>query len=477
MTEEPISVCIVTFGCQMNKLDSELLRSELVRNGFGITDDPGGADVVLYNTCSVRRHAEDRVFSQLGSYRRRAKGDGRFILGVIGCVAQRLGEDLIRRFNHIELVCGTQTFLRVPRHLRSILAGGGPVVDVGDDDPPSAGLRCDGMLGVRESRHHAYVAVSRGCSNLCSYCIVPYVRGREMSRAPCDIVEEVTALAADGVCEVTLLGQNVNSYGRGLDGEQVSFAGLLELLNEVSGIERIRFLTNHPRDMSDPILEAVARLDKVCEHLHVPAQSGSDAVLGRMDRGYTAAQYRALVARARERIPGVEVSSDFMVGFPGETDADFEDTLELLEGVRFQQSFVFKYSPRPGTKAARWPDDVPDEVKRKRNQILLAAQQEVDRARRAALVGREVEVLVEGRNKGAPARLPAGNVAPAASVGPGVVGLVGRTRQNDIVVFEGPEQLIGRLCRVRLMRSTVLTLFGRLADATAPLGHGERAAS
>jgi tRNA-2-methylthio-N6-dimethylallyladenosine synthase len=476
MTEEPISVCIVTFGCQMNKLDSELLHSELVRNGFSITDDPGRADVVLYNTCSVRGHAEDRVFSQLGSYRRRAKGDGRFVLGVIGCVAQRLGEDLIRRFNYVDLVCGTQAFLRVPEHLRSILAGGGPVVDVTDGNSSYGGPSCHRMPGVRESRHQAYVAVMRGCDNFCSYCIVPYVRGREASRRPRDIVEEVTALAADGVREVTLLGQNVNSYGRGLDGESASFAGLLALLNDVHGIERIRFITNHPRDMSDSILDAVARLDKVCEHLHVPAQSGSDAVLARMNRGYTAAQYRAIVARARELIPDVELSSDFMVGFPGETDADFEDTLELLRGVRFQQSFVFKYSPRPGTKAARWPDDIPDEVKRERNQILLAAQQEVDRARRAALVGQEVEVLVNGRNKGAPAGLAAGCVAPggAASVGRGAVGLVGRTRQNDIVVFEGPEQLLGRLCRVRLTHSTALTLFGRLAEAGAPLGHGQR---
>jgi len=472
MTEKPVSVCIVTFGCQMNKLDSELLRSELVRKGFVIADSPDRADVVLYNTCSVREHAEDRVFSHLGSYRRRSKRDDRFILGVIGCVAQRLGEDLIRRFEHVDLVCGTQAFLRVPEHLQSILAGGGPVVDVADGDLAQGGPSCGRVPGARERRHQAYVAVMRGCDNFCSYCIVPYVRGREASRPLRDIVEEVAALAADGVREVTLLGQNVNRYGRGLPGDSAGFADLLALLNEVDGIERIRFITNHPRDMSDSILDAMARLDKVCEHLHVPAQSGSDAVLARMNRGYTAAHYRAMVARARERVPGVELSSDFMVGFPGETDADFADTLALLCGMRFQQSFIFKYSPRPGTEAARRPDDVADAVKRERNQILLAAQQEVDRARRAALVGREVDVLVDGCDKGESAARASGRgVGSGASDG---TRLAGRTRQNDIVVFEGPEQLVGRLCRVRVTETTVLTLFGRLAEAGMPLAGGER---
>jgi tRNA-2-methylthio-N6-dimethylallyladenosine synthase len=259
-----------------------------------------------------------------------------------------------------------------------------------------------------------------------------------------EIAEEAAALAADGVCEVTLLGQNVNSYGRGLPGPSAGLAELLALLNEVDGLERIRFVTSHPRDMSDAILDAVAGLDKVCEHLHVPAQSGSDAVLKRMNRGYTAAHYRDLLARARERIPGVELSSDFMVGFPGETEADFADTLALVREARFQQSFVFKYSPRPGTRAAKWPDDVPDETKRARNQALLEAQQEVDAARRAALVGRDVEVLVDGPSAGDPRRW------------------TGRTRQNDIVVFDGGGEPAGRLCTVRLTASTHLTLFGQL---------------
>ena len=451
MSGTPPTVCIVTFGCQMNKLDSQLLRGELARSGFALTDDAARADVVLYNTCSVRRHAEDRVLSHLGSYRRRALREGRFVLGVIGCMAQRLGPKLIERFGFLDLVCGTHAFLRVPEYLRHVMAGQGPIVDVEGDGEVSF-ARAPGM---RVSPHRAYVSVMRGCDNSCSYCIVPYVRGREVSRPPQDVVEEVEALAADGVKEVILLGQNVNSYGRGLDGEDAGLAGLLVLVNEVEGLRRIRFVTSHPRDMSDAVLDAVAGLDRVCEHLHVPAQSGSDAVLRRMNRGYTAADYRHMVARARERIPAVELAGDFMVGFPGEADAEFDDTLRLLRDVRFQQSFIFKYSPRPQTRAANWPDDVPDEVKRERNQRLLAAQQEIDAERRAAMVGRRVEVLVDGPSKSDPAKLS------------------GRTRQNDIVVFTGDGSLAGTLGTVRLTDSTVLTLFGELRQATVEHGGTE----
>jgi len=441
MTEGPSTVCIVTFGCQMNKLDSELLCGELVRAGFALTGDPDGADVVLYNTCSVRQHAEDRVLSRLGAHRRRAERDRRFVLGVIGCVAQRLGADLRRRFGHVDLVCGTRAFLRVPEYLRHILAGGGPIVDVDEEGP----LECDRNPSVRLNPYHAFVAIMRGCDNRCSYCIVPSVRGPEVSRPPEAILNEVRALARDGVREITFLGQNVNSYGRGLPGRP-TLAGLLAQANEVEGLEWIRFVTNHPRDVSDGMLDAVASLGKVCEHLHVPAQSGSDAVLRRMNRGYTGAQYRELVARARERIPGVALASDFMVGFPGESDGEFADTLDLLRDVRFHQSFVFKYSPRPGTRAAELPDDVPDRVKRARNQALLSAQEEVDRARRRSLVGQEVEVLVEGPSRGDPSRLS------------------GRTRQSDIVVFAGAGGLAGRPVRVRVTGSTPLTLFGRACE-------------
>jgi len=446
MTDPPPAVCIVTFGCQMNKLDSQLLRGELVRAGFRLTDDPDRAQVLLYNTCSVRQHAENRVLSHLGSWRRRARRDPAFVLGVIGCVAQRLGGRLVERFDHVRLVCGTRAFLRVPAHLRRILAGEGAVVDVAEDAPVRFGRDAQ----MRQAPRQAHVSVMRGCDNFCSYCIVPYVRGREVSRPPGEVVREVEALAADGVREVTLLGQNVGRYGRGLPGEEVTLAGLLKMLNEVDGLLRIRFVTNHPRDTSEELLRAVAGLDKVCEHLHVPPQSGADAVLARMRRGYTRADYLRMVRRARELIPDVALAGDFMVGFPGETEADFLDTLELVREVRFHQCFIFKYSPRPGTRAAPWADDVPDAVKRDRNQALLAAQEQVGTERRGAAVGRTVEVLVEGPSKSDPQKL------------------TGRTRRNDIVVFTAAPEPAGPLCRVQVTHCTPLTLFGEPVAAPAP---------
>ncbi|MHC4479764.1 MAG: tRNA (N6-isopentenyl adenosine(37)-C2)-methylthiotransferase MiaB [Planctomycetota bacterium] len=442
MNNRATTVCIVTFGCQMNKLDSELLRGELVRSGFALSDEPERADIVLYNTCSVRQHAEDRALSHLGSYRRRARGEGRFVLGVIGCMAQRLGARLLEQFDHLDLVCGTRAFLRVPEYLRHVLAGRGPIVDVEED----GALQFDRQPTARVSPHRAYVSVMRGCDTFCSYCIVPYVRGREVSRAPEEIVAEVRALSEDGVREVTLLGQNVNAYGRRPRRDGATLADLLARVNEVDGLERVRFVTSHPRDVSDALLDAVAGLAKVCEHLHVPAQSGSDAVLLRMGRGYTAEEYRRMVERARARIPGVAIASDFMVGFPGETEADFRDTLGVVQEVGFQQSFIFKYSPRPGTWAACWPDDVPDEAKRERNRRLLEAQEQVDAARRAAMVGQVVEVLVDGPSKADAAKLS------------------GRTRGNDIVVFSGAHGLSGRLQEVRITDSTALTLFGEPAS-------------
>jgi tRNA-2-methylthio-N6-dimethylallyladenosine synthase len=435
MSDRPTSVCIVTFGCQMNKLDSDLLRGALVREGFGLTDRPDEADVVLYNTCSVRDHAENRVLSHLGAWRRRARRDERFVLGVIGCMAQRLGAELARQFDHVDLVCGTRALLRVPGHLKRVLAGEGPVVDV-DGDAFAASERLPRM---RESAVQAYVSIMRGCDNFCSYCIVPYVRGREVSRPAEQVLAEVRALAQDGVREVTLLGQNVNSYRS----EGRTLADLLAMLNDVEGLCRIRFVTSHPKDMSDGILDAVAALDKVCEHLHVPPQSGSDGVLRRMNRRYTAADYRDMVARARASVPGVALAGDFIVGFPGETDAEFEESLALLREVRFQQAYLFKYSPRPGTRAAGLPDDVPDEVKRERHRRLLAAQEEVDTARRAAMVGEEVEVLVEGVSKADSSHY------------------TGRTRGNDIVVFPGGDAAVGALRLLRVVDSTPLTLFGR----------------
>lgn len=440
MTEaHSAKVYIVTFGCQMNKLDSELLQGEFVRRGFTVADRAEEADIVLCNTCSVREHAESKVFSYLGTFRERAGGDPNFILGVIGCTAQRLGAAIIERFAFVKLVCGPTQVANVPRFLEEVRRTGRSVVAVDEEGE----VHFDRVVEARPQKHHAYVSIMRGCNRYCAYCIVPYVRGREVSRRPSEITHEVKKLRHDGVREIVLLGQNVNRYGRGLDEDGASFADLLALLNGIEGIERIRFVTSHPADMTEEIFDAVARLEKVCEHIHMPAQSGSNAVLKRMNRGYTVEQYRDMLAMARGKIAGGAIASDFIVGFPGETEEDFAQTLQLVREERFQQAFMFKYSPRPGTRAAGWEDDVPVEVKSERLQRLLKGQQEVDTTRRGGLVGSTLEVLVEDYSKRDGSKLS------------------GRTRQNDIVVFQGPSNLLGQLCSSEIVSATSLTLFGR----------------
>jgi len=430
------TVAIITFGCQMNKLDSHILRGELVRAGFLLAEEPEQADIVLYNTCSVRAHAEDKVWSHLGAWRRRAEAEPAFVLGVIGCMAQRVSAEIVKRFPYVKLVCGTRAFTRAPDYLKRILDGEGPIIDVAED----ADVAFDRAPEQRATPHSAFVSIMRGCDNFCTYCVVPYVRGRETSRPADEILLEAQALVARGVREITLLGQNVNSYRN----DAAQLPDLLARLDALDGLLRVRFVTSHPRDMSNEILDAVATLDKVCPHLHFPAQSGSDRILAAMNRGYTSDDYRNLAKRARTRIPDVALASDFIVGFPGETDADFQATLELVEEMRYQQAFIFKYSPRPGSKSADWPDDVPDAVKRERNQILLAAQRQVDTERRAALVGTDVEILVDGVSK-----------QDAANMS-------GRTPQNDIVVFKSGATETGTLVRLRINDSTPLTLFGEL---------------
>ena len=437
---------IVTFGCQMNKLDSELLQAALQSRGFRPVADPEEAGVVLYNTCSVREHAEDKVFSHLGTYRPRAGEDPEFILGVVGCMAQRMGERLAERFPFVRLICGTRSFLQVPDYLAHIESTGERVVALGEEP-----LEFERDPELRPRGHHAYVSIMRGCNNYCAYCIVPHVRGRETSRAPDEIVQEARALAEGGVVELTLLGQNVNSYGKGLEGE-ASLASLLVELDGVPGLRRIRFITSHPRDMTEGIFRAVAELEKVCEHVHMPAQSGSDPILRRMNRHYDRAHYVDLIEMGRRLVPDLAFSSDFIVGFPGETDEDFAQTLSLAEEVRFQQSYIFRYSPRPGTKAAEMEDDVPEEVKRDRQQRLLSAQERIDTERRADMVGQTVEVMCEAENKSHPEE---GRWR-------------GRTRENDIVIFSAADTRPGDVRRITVEDATALTLFGGVAKREAP---------
>ena len=435
------TVFFETFGCQMNKLDAELSLGLLQEEGYKIVDKVDDANVILFNTCSVRQHAEDKVYSHLGALKTLKKRHPEVIVGVLGCMAQKDGEAIFKRMPHVDLVCGTRMFSRLPEMLLKIRNHGSHVLAIEEDQI----VNVKRAVTYRPNFYQAFVTVMRGCDNYCSYCIVPYVRGREISRTIADVKEEAQSLVSNGCREVTLLGQNINSYGKGLRGN-VTLGYLLTELNEIDGLDRIRFVTSHPADMSRDLIRTISRLEKVCEYLHMPAQSGSDDILKRMRRGYTAGYYRDLISYARELIPHLTVASDFIVGFPGETEEDFQETVQLMEDIRFQNCFIFKYSPRTGTKAAELKDDVPDKTKRARNMKLLELQKQISLEENKKIIGKEMQVLVEGASKSDPNRLS------------------GRTRQNHIVVFNGSQDLGGKLAGVVIHEVTDLTLFGKLTS-------------
>ncbi len=432
-----------TFGCQMNRHDSERIAGMLEARGWRRSRNAEKADLILLNTCSVRDHAEARVLGRLEAYRREKKKRPQVAIGVLGCMAQVRGELLRDRFPELDLILGPGCFGRLPAEAAAALSGSGPrVADSFDPDGNFFRGPC-----LRENSLCAWVTVMRGCDNFCSYCVVPFARGREISRSPDEIVEEVRSLGEGGYREITLLGQNVNSYrGMSLSGSGVDFPGLLRRVNAVSGIDRIRFITSHPKDISPDLIRAIGELEKVCESLHFPAQSGSDAVLEKMRRGYTRDEYLAKARSLREAVPDISLASDFIVGFPGETDADFTRTLDLVREVRFERIFAFAYSPRPKTAAAAFPDDVPPEVKAARLQELLALQKTISGGKNRELIGKTVEVLVEGRNR------KYGDRAE------------GRTRGGQMVFFPWEEGIKGEIVPVRVERATEASLFGNRVD-------------
>lgn len=432
----PRRVHLRTYGCQMNEYDSEVMAGLLEREGWSLTADEARADIILFNTCSVRQHAEDRVWNALFSLRERASRDPGLIIGVCGCMAQWRAEEIARRCPHVRLVCGTQAFTRLPELIRKAAASGSAVVDTGADRVPCPA----GLPKVRKQKLKAFVPVMRGCGNFCAYCVVPYVRGPEVSRPPEEIIAEVEALARDGCREVMLLGQNVNSYSA----EGLAFADLLRIVGAVGGVERIRFMTSHPKDFPDDLIRAMVECMKVCEHLHLPLQSGSDRTLEKMNRKYTYEAYRALVRRIREAVPAIALSTDVMVGFPGETDEDFGRTLRAMEEIRFDSAFMFKYSDRDGTAAARMGPKVPEKEIIRRHAGLLQLQNSVSMEKNRELIGKVVQVLVEGYSPRNPGRL------------------FGRTRTNKRVVFEGAADLIGQLICVSIREATPLTLIGHM---------------
>src|SRR5215470_4154988 len=377
----PKQLYIETVGCQMNMLDSELVVASLRKAGYEVVDTPAKADTILFNTCSVRQHAEDKIYSALGRLKNAKQRHPEKIIGVLGCMAQKDQRLIFERAPYVDLIVGPGQLHQVPRLLDEIAAGSGPRLEVSLDRRGGSREEIERSFEsydpdrdpqMRPSPYQAYVRIQIGCDKFCTYCIVPRVRGPEQGRHPDHIVAEAKKLAAEGCLEITLLGQTVNSY-RHTDGDRTTrLSDLLYRLHDIEGLARLKFVTNFPKDMTDDLLTAVRDLPKCSPYLHVPAQSGSNAVLKRMKRGYTVQEYREMLSRIRATIPDAAVTSDFIVGFCGETDDDFEQTVELVRQWRFKNSFIFKYSERPGTKApARWPDDVPEDVKRRRNNELL----------------------------------------------------------------------------------------------------------
>jgi tRNA-2-methylthio-N6-dimethylallyladenosine synthase len=449
---------IETVGCQMNVLDSELVVGSLRRLGYELVYQPTDADLIFFNTCSVRQHAEDKIYSALGRLRGHKQRHPHKIVGVLGCMAQKDQEIIKRRAPHVDIICGPGQLAQLPQLVAEVqktgelqLAVSLGRADASRHDVETSFESYDPARdpSMRPNPFQAYVRIMIGCDKFCTYCIVPSVRGPEQSRHPEQLAAEVRQLAGEGCKEVTLLGQTVNSYNfQSPDGRRWRLSDLLARIHDTAGIERIKFVTNFPKDMTDDLLEAVRDLPKVCSYLHVPVQSGCNEVLKRMKRLYTVEYYRDMLARCREQVPGVAISSDFIVGFCGETEESFQKTCELVSEAGFKNSFIFKYSPRPGTKADDlYPDDVPEEVKKRRNNNLLAIQNAVSLADHRRKIGETVEVLVEGTSKTFEKR-------------GGPVQLTGRTMTDHIVVFEGNERLIGRTVSVRIEEATSFTLFG-----------------
>ncbi|MHB1036009.1 MAG: tRNA (N6-isopentenyl adenosine(37)-C2)-methylthiotransferase MiaB [Pirellulales bacterium] len=465
----PKHLFIETVGCQMNLLDSELVVASLRRAGYELVDSPREADAILFNTCSVRQHAEDKVYSALGRLKNAKDRFPHKIIGVFGCMAQREQARIFQRAPYVDLVVGPGQLHQIPALLEEIAAGNGPRIEVSLARTAASRSLVERSfetydplrdVQMRPTPHQALVRIMLGCDKFCSYCIVPSVRGPEQSRPAEQIEAEVRHLVGEGCREVTLLGQTVNSYRATSGGRTIRLADLLCRLHDIEGLWRLKFVTNYPRHMTDDLLQAVRDLPKCSPYFHVPAQSGANAVLERMRRGYTVEAYRQMLARLRETVPGASVTSDFIVGFCGETEVDFQATAELVRAERFKNSFIFKYSVRPGTKSAElYPDDVPDEVKRRRNNELLAIQDEISRQDNQAFLGRRVEILVEGPSKTSRKQSP-DDFAPQ---------LVGRTRTDHIVVFEGDRALVGRLVPVVVYEANAFTLFGAVVpDAAEP---------
>ena len=427
---------ILTYGCQMNVADSERMSGLLQQIGYTLTDDFDAADLILINTCCVRSTAEDKVFGQIGRFKALKRIKPSLIIGVAGCMAQKEGANLIKRAPHIDFVLGTGQSSEVARVVQSLERERKHFVDVSNvsGDIPTE------VFPIRNGQVSTFVPIMYGCNNFCTYCIVPYVRGRERSRKPEEIFAEVNQAVAEGFKEITLLGQNVNSYAGGM-----TFAELLSAVDKL-GVERLRFMTSHPKDLSDELIAAIANGQHICEHIHLPVQYGSDKILRRMNRVYTVEKYLRLVEKIRAAIPNVSLTTDLIVGFPGETDADFAQTLDFLRAVKFDAAFTFIYSKRSGTPAATFENQIDDETKHRRLDLLMKVQNEISLAKNLALVDSIEEVLVEGASK------------TDEKI------FTGRTRSNKLVLFAHGEECVGDLIRVKITQAQTFLVKGEVVN-------------
>ncbi|MDQ3562653.1 MAG: tRNA (N6-isopentenyl adenosine(37)-C2)-methylthiotransferase MiaB [Pseudomonadota bacterium] len=438
----PHKLYIKTFGCQMNEYDSSRIVAALEEShGLCNTADPAEADVLIVNTCSVREKAQEKLFSQLGLWRQWKKARPEIVIGVGGCVASQEGAAIWERAPDVDVIFGPQTLHRLPAMLDAVAGTGRRIIDISFPEIE----KFDRLPEVRAQGPTAFVSIMEGCSKYCSFCVVPYTRGEEFSRPFDDVITEIAGLGEQGVREVTLLGQNVNAYRGAMHAGRIAdLAVLLRYVADIDGIERIRFTTSHPLEFSDRLIAAYADIPQLADHLHLPVQSGSDRVLALMKRGYTALEYRAKIRKLRKVRPGISVSSDFIVGFPGETEEDFKKTLTLVAAIGFDQSFSFIYSKRPGTPAASLPDEVPEEVKKERLQILQTRIDENARNISVSMVGKAERILVEGPSRKNPAEL------------------CGRTGNNRVVNVAARPRLAGHFTDVRITAAFSHSLRGEL---------------
>ncbi|MFI5360146.1 MAG: tRNA (N6-isopentenyl adenosine(37)-C2)-methylthiotransferase MiaB [Halanaerobiales bacterium] len=432
---------IITYGCQMNEHDSEKLAGMLESIGYHKADFVEEADIILINTCTIRENADLKVFGKVGELKRLKEKNPDLIIGVGGCMMQseKAVQDLYEKHPQVDLIFGTHNIHHVPDLIQRIQRERGRIVEVWDAEE---GLIPD-LPSVRESEFKAWVSIIQGCNNFCTYCIVPYVRGRERSRPLNDIVAEVERLVADGVKEITLLGQNVNSYGKDLE-EEVDFADLLQALDKIPGLQRLRYMTSHPRDFTTKLIEVIRDSRSVCEHFHLPIQSGSNSILKKMNRGYSREKYMELVNKIRQAIPEASITTDIIVGFPGETEEEFQETMELVKEVRFDSAFTFIYSPRTGTPAAKMADQIPEEIKKGRLNRLMDLQNQISLEKNQEDLGKIVEVLIEGESKNNPETL------------------MGRDRRNKLVIIPKTEGVIGEIVNVKINRVQSFTLYGEV---------------